>query len=234
MNEMQVHQVGRHEITLALRDDVGPVSPYSRLLAENIPDLTGMSVVDVGSGSGFLAIVAMLQGAKRVYLLETYDAAITLAFENAERNHVRDGLIQLPIGGTMIPLPSGETVDVILSNPAQLPLPSQERANSPFYAGPDGRSMIDGIIRDAPRTLARSGFLLLTHNSLANLPKTMSALKSAGMQPVVVAERLIEFRPFIDREWLDKLGGAAAGLYVVQEGVAYEKIYIIKAQGRAI
>ena len=66
MNGVQSYQIGRHKITLALREDVGPVSPYSLLLAENISDLTGQTVVDVGSGSGFLSIVARLQGATRV------------------------------------------------------------------------------------------------------------------------------------------------------------------------
>jgi Ribosomal protein L11 methyltransferase (PrmA) len=70
IGDLRDFQVGRHEITLALREDVGPVSLYSQLLAEHIPDLTGQTVVDVGSGSGFLAIVARFQGAKRVYLLD--------------------------------------------------------------------------------------------------------------------------------------------------------------------
>ena len=74
MGDLRDIQIGRHQITLALREDVGPVSLYSQLLAEHIPDLTGQSVVDVGSGSGFLAIVARFQGAKRVYLLDSYDA----------------------------------------------------------------------------------------------------------------------------------------------------------------
>jgi ribosomal protein L11 methylase PrmA len=89
MSGIQSYQIGRHKITMALRDDVGPISMYSLLLAANIPDLTGLTVVDVGSGSGFLSIVARLQGAKRVYLLDTYESAITLALENAERNSVR-------------------------------------------------------------------------------------------------------------------------------------------------
>jgi predicted nicotinamide N-methyase len=64
MNGIQSSQIGQHKIKMDLRDDVGPISPYySLLLAENIPDLTGQTVVDVGSGSGFLSIVAKLQGA---------------------------------------------------------------------------------------------------------------------------------------------------------------------------
>jgi release factor glutamine methyltransferase len=134
-----------------------------------------------------------------VYLLDTYDKAISLALENGKRNGVQDRLIHLPIGATMLPLPAGKKVDVILSNPAQLPLPQQDRENSPFYAGPDGRSMIDALIREAPKRLNPSGHLFMTHNSLANLNRTLTMLKSVGLQPRIVAERSIAFRPFINR-----------------------------------
>ncbi len=138
-------------------------------------------------------------------------------------------LIHLPIGAAMLPLPAGEKVDVILSNPAQLPLPQQDRENSPFYAGPDGRSMIDALIREAPKKLNPSGHLLMTHNSLANLKKSLAMLKSVGLQPRILAERSIAFRPFIDRAWLDKQGGEAEGLYSVRDGIAYETLSVVDA-----
>src|SRR5262249_12291786 len=161
MDQTEIHLIGRHRVVLNFRDDVGPASPYSLLLAENIPDLTGKTVVDLGTGSGILAIVASLQGAERVYLLDIYDKAISLALDNGEINVVSHRLIYLPIGTTMLPLPSVDKVDFILSNPAQLPLPHPERENSPFYAGPDGRSMIDALIREAPTKLNLSGRLLI-------------------------------------------------------------------------
>jgi methylase of polypeptide subunit release factors len=231
MDEMQTYEIGRHTIVLAAREGVGPVSPYSLLLAENISDLTGQTVVDVGSGSGFLAILAKLQGAERVYLLDTYDSAIASAIENAERNGVREGIIHLPIGTSMVPLPEGERVNLILSNPAQLPLPQPEKENSPFYAGPEGRFMIDELIKEAPGKLTPSGRLLITHNSMANLPKSLRLLESLGMQHRILAERALPFRSFIDRNWLDTLGGETEGLYFVKEGVAYERLFILEARG---
>jgi methylase of polypeptide subunit release factors len=229
MDTTETHAIGRHRIVLNFRDEVGPASAYSLLLAENIPDLTGKVAVDLGTGSGILAIVASLQGAKTVYLLDTYDKAISLALENGKRNGVGDRLIHLPIGASMLPLPPGNKVDVILSNPAQLPLPQQDRDHSPFYAGPDGRSMIDALIREAPMKLNPSGHLLMTHNSLSNLNKTLTMLKSFGLQPRILAERSIPFRPFIDRTWLDKLGGEAEDLYSVRNGTAYETLYVVDA-----
>ena len=126
-------------------------------------------------------------------MLDTYESAITLALENADRNNIREGLIHLPIGSSMVPLPDGERVNVIISNPAQLPLPQMERENSPFYAGPEGRSMIDAIIKAAPHKLAPSGQLLMTHNSMASLSKTLRLFESIGMRHGVLAERLIAF-----------------------------------------
>jgi hypothetical protein len=105
-----------------------------------------------------------------------------------------------------------------------------ERENSPFYAGPEGRSMIESIIKEAPNKLTPSGRLLMTHNSMANLPKGLRLFESVGMQHRVLAERLIAFRSFIDRKWLDTLGGEAAGLYSVKDDVAYETLYVLEAQ----
>jgi hypothetical protein len=68
-----------------------------------------------------------------------------------------------------------------------------ERENSPFYAGPEGRSMIDTIVKEAPHKLAASGRLLMTHNSMANLSKTLRLFESIGMRHGVLAERLIAF-----------------------------------------
>jgi len=225
----EAYVIGRHRIVLSLSDDVGPASAYSLLLAENIPDLTGKVAVDLGTGSGILAIVASLQGATTVYLLDTYYKAIGLALENGKSNGVVDRLVHLPIGATMLPLPAGKKVDVILSNPAQLPLPQQDRENSPFYAGPDGRSMIDALIVEAPTKLNPSGRLLIVHTSLANLNKSLAMIESVGLRPGIVAERSIPFRPFIDRAWLDRLGGEAEGLYSVRDGIAYETLYVVDA-----
>ena len=63
--------------------------------------------------------------------------------DNAERNGVRERFLALPISDTIIPLPSGEVVGVVISNPLQLPLPNPE-ANNPNYAGSNGRDIPPG------------------------------------------------------------------------------------------
>ena len=48
----------------------------------------------------------------------------------------------------------------------------------------------------------------------------------------MLAERALEFRPFINRAWLDELGGTARGLYTVRDGRAYETLYVVEARLR--
>ena len=204
MPDAEVIEVGRHKVTLAARATVGPPTPYTMLLAEHIPDLAGKTVVDIGTGSGFLAIVACLKGAARIYLLDTNPAAIEAALDNAKRNGVRDRLAPLAIGESIIPLPPGETVDVVMSNPAQLPLPQAAEALSPYYAGPDGRGMIEAVIRATPERLSPGGRLLMVHNSVTDFPRSVALMRSLGLTPRVLGESSLELRPLFDRDWLDR------------------------------
>jgi methylase of polypeptide subunit release factors len=232
MPDAQVYHIGRHRVAIASRDGVVPPTPYSLLLAEHIPEMPGHTVVDVGTGSGILGIVARLQGAARVYVLDTNPNAISLATENAKRNAVHDGFVPLRTDLSILSLPVGEMADMVICNPAQLPLPEPDRADSPFHAGPDGRQMIEGVIRETPGWLSRSGRLLMTHNSLTDLPESLRLMESLGLEPRVLAQRSLEFRSFIDRDWLDELGGTARGLYEVRDGKAYETLYVVEARLR--
>ena len=226
---MQIYQIGRHRVAIAYRGGVLPPTPYSLFLADKIPEMPGRTVVDVGTGSGILGIVASLQGAARVYVLDINPEAIAVAMENAERNAVQEGFVPVPTDRTMLPLPSGASIDVVICNPAQLPLPESAEVDDPFYAGRDGRQMIEGVIRETPRWLSPAGRLLMLHNSLADFPESMRLMESLGLAPRVLAQRSLQFRPFINREWLDELGGTARGLYAVRDGRAYETLYVVEA-----
>src|SRR5262249_53307441 len=152
----------------------------------SIPNLAGLTVIDVGTGSGILGIVASLQGAARVYILDADPAAIDAAMDNAERNGVRERFLPLPIGDAIIPLPSGETVDVVISNPPQLPLP-KPAASNPNYAGSDGRDIIEKLVRETPGRLSVLGRLLVVLNSVSDFPKSLALMKSVGLEPRVLA-----------------------------------------------
>ena len=69
----------------------------------------------------------------------------------------------------------------------------------------------------------------MLHNSLTDFPKTCRLMESVGLKPGVLAERSLEFRPFINRAWLDQLGGTARGLYAIRDGRACETLYVVEA-----
>jgi release factor glutamine methyltransferase len=170
MASWQTINFGRHCVLLKDRETVGLPTPYTLLLAENIPDLAGLTAVDIGTGSGVLAIIACLQGASRVFILDTNPASIEAALDNAKQNGVGERVVHLPIGDSIIALASRKTVDVVISNPAQLPLPKAAEAHTPYYAGPDGRRMIDEVITATPARLSRGGEACAVNPAACALP----------------------------------------------------------------
>ena len=58
----------------------------------------GLSVLDVGTGSGILAIVAAKLGAQEVWAIDIDEVAIEGARENTEKNGVK-GIVRIRKGG---------------------------------------------------------------------------------------------------------------------------------------
>ncbi|TDR23312.1 50S ribosomal protein L11 methyltransferase [Marinicella litoralis] len=55
-------------------------------------DVSGKELVDFGCGSGILAVMALLQGAKRVTCVDIDEQAITATLQNAAKNGVAQGI----------------------------------------------------------------------------------------------------------------------------------------------
>jgi ribosomal protein L11 methyltransferase len=80
-------------------------------LVEN--DIVGKTVVDAGTGSGILAIVAARLGADRVYALDIDPVAVTVARKNSVLNSVDDKVEILEAGLELLP---ELEADVIIAN----------------------------------------------------------------------------------------------------------------------
>lgn len=201
---------------------------FALVLARAIPKLDGLSVGILGRASGLLGIIACFHGASRVYVVDSDAARCEVMLENAYYNQAGDRFISLRGNGSAIPTPSGIAVDVVISNPTQVPLPPGHE-HDPFYAGPDGRRIIDDVIAAVPASLSSGGRLLMAHSSVADLPKSIALMESVGLNPQILSQRAIEFRPRFNRDWLDGLGGVSSGLYSIHDNRAYETIYLIEA-----
>ncbi|HYW09486.1 MAG TPA: 50S ribosomal protein L11 methyltransferase [Longimicrobium sp.] len=91
--------------------DRGRMEPYVRALEAVV--FPGATVLDIGTGTGILALVACRLGASRVYAVEP-DPAIEIARENAAVNGYADRIRFFRELSTRVRLP--ERVDVVVSD----------------------------------------------------------------------------------------------------------------------
>ena len=92
---------GEHETTKMCLDLLGEI------------DMSGKTVIDVGTGSGILGIASILSGAKSAYMCDIDSTAIDTAKENARLNNVSD---RCEIERADLLEKSKEPADVVFAN----------------------------------------------------------------------------------------------------------------------
>ena len=132
----------------------------------------GLSVVDVGAGSGAIAVSLAAEAVRmlwdvRVFATEASRAALAVAQANAARHDV-EGRIVFLAGDLLRPLP--EPVDLILANLPYIPtaglagLMPEVRDHDPRAAldgGPDGMAVIERLLAEAPPYLRPGAAIFL-------------------------------------------------------------------------
>ncbi len=167
--------LGRREfygLPLAVGPAVLIPRPETELLVdlalERIPPDEPATVVDLGSGCGAIALAIKRQRPRaRVIGVEQSRAAL----EYAQRNATRLGLEVEWRHGRWFEVHRGERFDLAVSNPPYVAEgdPHLDRGDvrfeprSALVAGSDGLDAIRAIVREAPRFLAPSAWLLLEH-----------------------------------------------------------------------
>lgn len=160
------------------------------LLAETLRIATvpaGVRVLDVGTGTGVLALVAARCGARQVIAVDICGRAVLAARINA-------WLRRLPVRvvrSDLLDAVSDEAFDLIVANPPYVHAdePPGKRAARCWNAGPGGRLVLDGLCASAPALLAPGGTLLLVQSSLCGIPRTVEHLRREGLTVAVVARR---------------------------------------------
>ena len=167
----------------------------------------GAHVLDVGTGSGALAVEAARRGC-RVTAVDVSRRAVCTARVNALRAGVP---VRVRRGNLFAPV-RGESYDLILANPPYVPAPGRgtppRGAARAWDAGGDGRLVLDRICKEAPALLRTGGVLLLVQSALSGPGPTVGRLREAGMKAAVIRRRHIAFGPVVrGREgWLRERG----------------------------
>ncbi|MEV5551300.1 HemK2/MTQ2 family protein methyltransferase [Streptomyces sp. NPDC052309] len=172
---------------------------------ESVP--VGAAVLDVGTGTGALALAAARRGG-RVTAVDVSWRAVFAARVNA----ARAGLHIRVLRGDLFAPVQGESFDLVLANPPYVPAPGGRRrprgAARAWDAGPNGRMVLDGICREVPALLRPGGVLLLVQSALSDPGRTVGQLRAAGLKAAVVRRARIAFGPVVrGRErWLRQRG----------------------------
>lgn len=175
-------------LPLAVNPAVLIPRPETELLVELALGLAPASVLDLGTGSGAIALALKRhQPAARVVAVERSAAALAVAQRNALRLGLevefRHGLWYEPV--------AGERFDAVVSNPPYVSEDDPHLAEgdvrfeprSALAAGPDGLASIREIAGGAAAHLRPGGHLLLEHG-LGQEAEVRKLLREAGLEDV--------------------------------------------------
>lgn len=143
----------------------------------------GNAVLELGLGSGVLAILAAKLGATRVVALDINQQAIPLATQNWQLNHLSKDSMDFRHSDLWSALndTDQQAFDVIWSNPPVLPVIKEinqvSNTRDDFeVAGDDGRKVLDAVLSQAGAYLKPQGQLLTIATSLQGWQQTESLL----------------------------------------------------------
>jgi release factor glutamine methyltransferase len=127
----------------------------------------GADVLDVGTGTGALALEAARRGTQVTAVDMSWRAVCT-----ARLNALLAGLAVRVRHGNLFAPVRGQSFDLILANPPYVPAPGgagrPRGAARSWDAGSDGRLVLDRICREAPALLRPGGVLLLVQSALSD------------------------------------------------------------------
>jgi D-alanine-D-alanine ligase len=174
------------------------VPPPSTIEMARLLDVRpGERVLELGCGTGLLAIAAAKQGAGHVVAVDLDGQALDAAVKNASLNGFSDR-IQVRAGSWYEAVKAGEIFDVIIATPPQTPGP---RPFGPRYGGADGAKHLLAVVEGAPARLDPvRGRLWMVAITIANVPEVMRGLRERFAKVEVMGETQ---RPFTPREYDD-------------------------------
>jgi release factor glutamine methyltransferase len=192
--------------------------------------LEGADVLELGTGSGAIAVAAARGGARRVTAVDVSRRALLCAWLNARLNGAR---VEARHGDLFAPVRE-RRFDYVVSNPPYLPspdpragrrLPTRGAARA-WEGGRDGRTILERICAQVGYHLRPGGTLLLMQSSVSGLTRTLDVLEAAGLRADVVARRRGPLGPLLSARAASLRARGLLG------PANEEELYVVRGQRR--
>jgi release factor glutamine methyltransferase len=182
----------------------------------------GARVLDVGTGTGLLALVAAGGGAGQVTAVDVCARAVMAARINAWLRGLRIHVVR----GNLLEAFDGEVFDVIVANPPYVCAedPPSGRGVVSWNGGPQGRAVLDRLCVAAPPSLAPGGTLLLVQSAVCGIQATVDLLRARRLKVSVIARRREPFGPV-----MRAIAGRLADRGLIEPGQCHEELVVIRA-----
>ena len=159
----------------------------SYLLADNLLIKEGQSVLEIGTGSGIVAMYASKLTDEITVTDINFDAC-RLAEKNFRENGIEN--IEILFGNMFEPV-KNRKFDVILFNTPYLPTEDgevlEDTINYAFDGGLNGRKVIDVFLNEVRNHLNKGGIVQLIQSSLSGNEETLDMLDKSGFIAEIAA-----------------------------------------------
>ena len=168
-------------------DNVYVPAEDSYLLADNLEIKKGQSVLEIGTGSGIVAMYASRLTDDITVTDINFDAC-----ELARKNFTENGIENIEIlWGNLFEVVENKKFDVILFNTPYLPTEDDEvlenTINYAFDGGLNGRKVIDLFLNEVGNHLNDGGIVQMIQSSLSGNDETLAILDELGFIAEIAA-----------------------------------------------
>lgn len=185
----------------------------------------GRHVLDIGTGTGALAVAASRAGAASVTAVDLSLRSVAATWLNSRLNGTP---VRVHCGDLFGPVEHRQ-FDLIVSNPPYVPSPTaalpRYRMARCWDAGQNGRAILDRICAGVAGRLTEQGVLLLVHSAVCDEEHTISRLAEAGLIGEVIERSRIPFGPVMRSRFalLESRG-------LVEAGQSLEELVVVEAR----